>query len=841
MTTVIRRRRGSVTVRVRKDADGQVHKRHRLGAAVRDKSIQEQLIVASERLSRALDGDTIVDSLYTLREKQRPAFEKLGKYFVNIASMREGVSRWCHIVWPPRTGKMVLFTEVIAACGLPVVIFQETRLMVEQTYNHIRKQLPTTPVGKYYGGEHDFKREGVTVTTYAMAQRYYKRHGRLPEGMGNAALVFCDEAHHTMTAQREEMLKGGFHPHTIRFALTATPDYDSQRALARFFPKRIDEITLLQAIEADLLAPMRFWVMGVDEDASWVEIVRGDYAEADLLRVMGSAPFFKAALDVRYDASDKVDPALGHTNRSCLITCINRQHARDCYEYFLVHRPANTPPPGLILSDTPTQEREQLMQDYEEGKIDTLICVAILLEGWSSERCKLLLDLAPSTSEVRAKQKLFRPMTRDGDAHAYVYQFMPKNLRKPAVLPTDLFGSSFNRFGSTVNFEPLKKQKKRQIVKRVRKGGAAQVDDVYAKVEILMESAPQQWTLDPYDVEQVRAVIATGYTSDLRVPSLRAFRKLVFDHPLFAGSGRELVRYCGVEHNHEAFVKFIQWVLPELAAKQFFRKHRIHNPESLEPNSCWMDFLELHTRAVSGVVANRDERVPEAWRAMGEPQEMLNPEEALMQKQQDELIRTVMHWQGVLTERERKIFIQHEIEGESFQSIGDECGLSGARVTQVYGMAVRKLQGYISTLLAEPFVHAWPEPTHSESPKYWALKMAQINRREHALRRKQEYEKGLVRAERFHTNAVERFAEIASGVRVAEDTDRTQYTAWVTIRRYYACRAAGMSHHEVWRWEFDPWERMHCPRWVEYIPEPAWVNGSIAVEIPARRPSPRWW
>ena len=65
----------------------------------------------------------------------------------------------------------------------------------------------------------------------------------------------------------------------------------------------------------------------------------------------------------------------------------------------------------------------------------------MLIEGWSSPRCKLLLDLAPSTSRVRATQKYFRVMTRDGDTQARIVVLLPTNLPASPALPIDLFGA----------------------------------------------------------------------------------------------------------------------------------------------------------------------------------------------------------------------------------------------------------------------------------------------------------------------------------------------------------------------------------------------------------------
>jgi hypothetical protein len=68
--------------------------------------------------------------------------------------------------------------------------------------------------------------------------------------------------------------------------------------------------------------------------------------------------------------------------------------------------------------------------------------VGVLIEGWTSERCKLLIDLAPTLSRVRATQKYFRALTRWGDAQARVFVVVPRDLPAWPVLPSDLFGRS---------------------------------------------------------------------------------------------------------------------------------------------------------------------------------------------------------------------------------------------------------------------------------------------------------------------------------------------------------------------------------------------------------------
>jgi hypothetical protein len=79
----------------------------------------------------------------------------------------------------------------------------------------------------------------------------------------------------------------------------------------------------------------------------------------------------------------------------------------------------------------------------------------VLIEGWNSPRCKLLIDLAPTLSRVRATQKYYRVMTRDGDREARIVVLLPRDLPEPPVLPFELFGASTRYACGDLLGEPL--------------------------------------------------------------------------------------------------------------------------------------------------------------------------------------------------------------------------------------------------------------------------------------------------------------------------------------------------------------------------------------------------
>lgn len=301
---------------------------------------------------------------------------------------------------------------------------------MEQTCRLFGDLLPGVPVGAMTGEERRVVEHGVNVTTYAMLQRL---GAALPSPLRRATLVFVDEAHRAMTVSRMTLLRDAFDRAALRVGLTATPDYDTERRLGRFFPDLVHELSLGEAFALGLLAPVRVWVAEVDHAGSDVRMSAGDYDRDTLGRLMSSGPYFKAAEAFRYAPSSRA--------KGALLCCATRQQAHDLHQYLLRHRPPGSSAPALLLGETSRADRDEALGAFERGTIDTLVQVGVLIEGWSSPRCKLLIDLSPSVSRVRAAQKYFRPMTRDGVVEAHIYVLLPTRLPALPTLPTDLFGT----------------------------------------------------------------------------------------------------------------------------------------------------------------------------------------------------------------------------------------------------------------------------------------------------------------------------------------------------------------------------------------------------------------
>ncbi len=380
-----------------------------------------RILAAAERL---FDGDERAEG--PLRSDQREVFEAFAEFLGEVACGLED-QRWAHIVLPPRTGKTVLASRIVEATGLHAAFVVPTRVLVDQVAGEVERFAPSVPTGAWFSDRKALVPHGLNLVTYAGLTQ----HGlTLPAALRSADLVFVDEAHHAMSPKRRRALSRCFHPDAIRVALTATPDYDERRRLDAVFPRRKARVELREALEGGLLAPAHVRVAEVDVDGSRVEIVAGEYRADQIGELLGQAPFLEAALRYRY--------AQAQRQRPCMIACSTRRQAYALRRFFQRRRPSGSPAPALLLGETPAEEREHTLRSFERGRIDTLVQVGVLIEGWSSARCKLLIDLAPGRSRVRATQKYFRVLTRHGDEHAHIVVVLPRHLARPPVLPLDL-------------------------------------------------------------------------------------------------------------------------------------------------------------------------------------------------------------------------------------------------------------------------------------------------------------------------------------------------------------------------------------------------------------------
>lgn len=635
----------------------------------------ERLLAAAHRLDTH-DPDCR-EMASALRPEQEPVFASFQDFLLELATRPKEPARppLCRIVLPPRTGKTVVAAHIIERTGLTATFVVPTKTLVRQVAAELEARLPGIPIGMYYGDVKQIVEHGVNVATYSILQRR-RSDTEVPDSLSSAGLVIADEAHHAMTESRMGLLVDSFDPLAVRLALTATPDYSSTKRLCHHFPDLIHEISMYEALQLDLLAPLRLWVAEVNADASRVRMIAGDYDTETLGRLMSTAPFFRATELFRYAKPNNAMPAV--------ICCVSRQQAYDLTKYLSKHRPVGSPEPGLILGDTPDDERQGILSRFEHGDLDTLVQVGVLIEGWNSPRCKLLVDLAPSHSRVRATQKFFRVMTRCGDREARIYVLIPDGLPEMPTLPTDLFGNPFDDYECGAL---LTKSTSSGALEDLDRTPQTPIRGVRVKKRVVASLRLEKPQLARTDMSAARDVVRTCTDFDIERPcGFLSFRALRFRHRLFDGTGALLLDHLGVSNRIE-YARWLTMAFPETAASFLLRQNGFDDVSwPCDDDVMWL--LHKGSGAESGRI--------DGWLALGG--RLAYPEQSaqeLAERQENrELAKRLLQrlkprFRDIVTRR----FGLDGYQPHTYRRLGRKHEVCVARGRQIVAQSLRRMRG----------------------------------------------------------------------------------------------------------------------------------------------------
>ena len=125
-------------------------------------------------------------------------------------------------------------------------------------------------------------------------------------------------------------------------------------------------------------------------DASKVQLKfkGGDYREGELAELAMHEQTIWAII------ADWIDKAYTKGRLSTVFFCVTIAHAEKM-TYFLREAKITA---ALITAETPNDERAQILEDFQNGKINALCNVAVLIEGWDAPRTDCIAILRPTKS-----------------------------------------------------------------------------------------------------------------------------------------------------------------------------------------------------------------------------------------------------------------------------------------------------------------------------------------------------------------------------------------------------------------------------------------------------------
>jgi superfamily II DNA or RNA helicase len=281
------------------------------------------------------------------------------------------------LVLPTGCGKTIVFAKVAEECvrqGNRVLILAHRGELLDQAADKIIRstglrcsveKAESTCLGEWYR---------VTVGSVQTLMRD-KRLNQFHEDYFNTIII--DEAHHCISDSYQKVLQ--HFPGAKVLGVTATPDRGDMRNLGSYFESLAYEYTLPKAIKEGYLSPIKALTLPLQLDLSGVSIQAGDFKAADIGTALDPYLYQIAEEMVKYCMKRKTVVFLPLVKTS--------QKFRDILQDV-----------GFSAAEVngESQDRAQILKDFDEGKYNVLCNSMLLTEGWDCPSVDCVIVLRPT-------------------------------------------------------------------------------------------------------------------------------------------------------------------------------------------------------------------------------------------------------------------------------------------------------------------------------------------------------------------------------------------------------------------------------------------------------------
>tara|TARA_Y100001001_G_scaffold130946_1_gene130368 strand:- start:347 stop:2116 length:1770 start_codon:yes stop_codon:yes gene_type:complete len=304
---------------------------------------------------------------------------------------------------PTGAGKTILASEIVEQFykGKKIVVLCHRLVLLEQ-------------LEKALGKKHNVRKLSVSDTGTAfqnydiLLSTHMRAKDVLVDAVPKADLIIVDEAHRVSPNGRgyKRIIDdfNQFGKEDARFmGLTASPERrtgDQRDQLNLAFDAIIDCANIENLIEEGILVRPIYRPHFVhDLDLSSLDISSGDFPVAKLSPAIVKSSMIEHALVCYAEEREKVLPrpisAWFCPDISVAEATLKRIRLLDIEA-------------TIVTAKTPINERMKLLELHESGKIEAMVSVGVLAEGWDNPQCNIIVHLRPTLSKVLWGQSVGR-------------------------------------------------------------------------------------------------------------------------------------------------------------------------------------------------------------------------------------------------------------------------------------------------------------------------------------------------------------------------------------------------------------------------------------------------
>lgn len=332
-----------------------------------------------------------------LRYYQRNAIDALHHWFET-----RPIEDHALIVLPTAAGKTIVFShfikEVLAKDPTArFLVMAHRKELVSQAEKKLKTVWPDAPTGVLAAGMKRFQHNAQIL----IASRDTIASDKRLEKVGAFDYMIVDEAHNVPpssftrykkiidTLQERKPMKV--------MGCTATPyrmgqGYIYGNRKDHFFKDIAYSASIPELIQAGYLSRLSAFAVNDDAiiDASSVSVKfkGGDFREKELEEV---AMVDTTIIEV---LNDWIDNAYTKGRTATVFFCVSVLHAEKMTQYLKQYNISA----ACVTGETPSQQRDQILADFESGKLHAICNVGVLTEGWDAPRTDCIALLRPTQS-----------------------------------------------------------------------------------------------------------------------------------------------------------------------------------------------------------------------------------------------------------------------------------------------------------------------------------------------------------------------------------------------------------------------------------------------------------
>ena len=306
------------------------------------------------------------------------------------------------IALPTAAGKTIIFSHFIKEVfsknpKARFLIMAHRKELVAQAESKLKSVWPDAPVGVLAAGMKRFQHNAQIL----VASRDTLASPKRLEKVGKFDYMIIDEAHNvppsSLTRYKKIIDTLSERQSMKVMGCTATPyrmgqGYIYGKRKDHFFKGLAYSVSIPELIQAGYLCRLSAFAVNdnaiIDAGKVSLKFKGGDFREKELEDI---AMVDETIIEV---ISDWIDNAYTKGRTASVFFCVSVLHAQKMTQYLQQHN-INA---AVITGETPNQERDKILADFESGKIHALCNVGVLTEGWDAPRTDCIALLRPTQS-----------------------------------------------------------------------------------------------------------------------------------------------------------------------------------------------------------------------------------------------------------------------------------------------------------------------------------------------------------------------------------------------------------------------------------------------------------